>query len=147
STAEPPGTLARLSNLSGTPRLDVTNGTYLFAPCPVIDTTGKLFVTGRNSGSGHYIQQYDRNLNAVGGGVKISTGTPNKTGEPTAAVIDGANVIHAIGNCGATGIDPESSSDIWYNKSQDGAAPAQGSGLGLSGPGWMGQVVYPHEVI
>jgi hypothetical protein len=131
STGEPSGLLARLSNLSGTPRLDLTNGTYLFAPYPVIDSTGKLFVLGRNSASGHYLQQYDRNLNPVGGGVKLSTGTPNKTGEPSAAVIDGANTIHAIGNCGATGIDPESSSDLWYNKSQDGSAPAQGSVLGL----------------
>src|SRR6266404_9791998 len=101
----------------------------------------------RISAAGHYLQQYDLNLNAVGGGVKMSTGTPNKTGEPTAAVIDVADVIHAIGNCGATGVDPESSSDIWYNKSQDGAAPAQGSVLGLAGPGWMGQVVYPHSTI
>jgi hypothetical protein len=45
------------------------------------------------------------------------------------------------------GVDPESASDIWYNKSQDGAPPAQGSILGLSGPGWMGQVVYPHSAI
>ncbi len=147
STGTPAGLLARFSNLSGTPHLDLTNSTYLFAPYPVSDSSGKLFVIGRNSGSGHYLQQYDRNLIAVGGGVKMSTGTPNKTGEPTAAVIDGANLIHAIGNCGATGIDPESSSDLWYNKSQDGVASAQGSILGLPGPGWMGQVVYPHSTL
>jgi len=144
STVNPGGTLARFSNLSGTPQLDLTNGTYLLAPYPVIDNSGNLFVIGRNSAAGHYLQQYDLNLNAVGNGVKMSTGTPNKTGEPTAAVIDGAGLIHAIGNCGATGIDPESSSDIWYNTSQDGSGPAQGSILGLSGAGWMGQVVYPH---
>jgi len=147
STGDPAGLLARLSNLSGTPHLDLTNGTYLFGPYPVIDSSGRLFVIGRNSGSGHYLQQYDRNLNAVGGGIKISTSTPNKTGEPTAAVIDGGNRIHAIGNCGATGIDPESSSDLWYNNSVDGSAPAQGSVLGLAGPGWMGQVVYPHTAL
>ena len=147
STADPPGTLARFSNLSGTPHLDVTAGTYLFAPYPVINSSGNLFVIGRNSAAGHYLQQYDLNLNAVGGGVRMSTSTPNKTGEPTAAVIDGANLIHTIGNCGATGIDPESTSDLWYNKSQDGSAPAQGSIVGLVGPGWMGQVVYPHCVL
>ena len=147
STAEPAGTLARLSNLGGTPHVDVTNGTYLFAPYPVIDGAGKLFVIGRNSASGHYLQQYDRNLNAIGAGVKISIGTPNKTGEPTAAVIDGANLIHIMGNCGATGIDPESSSDIWYNPSQAGSAPAHGSILGLAGPGWMGHIVYPHSAL
>ncbi len=147
STAEPAGTLARLSNLGGTPHVDVTNGTYLFAPYPVIDGAGKLFVIGRNSASGHHVQQYDRNLNAIGAGVKISTGTPNKTGEPTAAVIDGTNLIHVIGNCGATGIDPESASDIWYNQSRDGSAPARGSILGLTGPGWMGHVVYPHGAV
>jgi hypothetical protein len=147
STGTPAGLLARLSNLGATPILDVTNGTYLFAPYPVIDSSGRLFVIGRNSGSGHYLQQYDRNLNAVGGGVKISTGTPNKTGEPTAAVIDGANLIQVIGNCGATGIDPEASSDLWCNSSQDGSAPAQGSILGLAGSGWMGQVVYPHGTL
>jgi hypothetical protein len=147
STGTPEGLLARFSNLSGTPRLDLTNATYLFAPYPVIDSTGKLFVIGRNSASGHYLQRYDLNLNPVGAGVKLSTGTPNKTGEPTAAVIDRANLIHAIGNCGGTGIDPESSSDIWYNKSSDGSAPAQGSILGLSGPGWMGHVVYPHSAL
>ena len=74
------------SNLNGTSHLDLTNGTYLFAPYPVIDSSGRLFVIGRNSASGHYLQQYDRNLNAVGNGVKLSTGTPNKTGEPTAVV-------------------------------------------------------------
>ena len=147
STGDPAGMLARFSNLSGIPHLDTTNGTYLFAPYPVIDSTGKLFVIGRNSAAGHYLQRYDLNLNVVGAGVKMSTGTPNKTGEPTAAMIDGANLIHAIGNCGATGIDPESSSDLWYNKSQDGSAPAQGSILGLAGPGWMGQVVYPHSAL
>jgi hypothetical protein len=147
STGEPAGLLARLSNLNGTPHLDLTNGTYLFAPYPVIDSSGRLFVIGRNSASGHYLQQYDRNLNAVGSGVKLSSGTPNKTGEPTAAVMDSANVIHAIGNCGATGIDPEASSELWYNKSQDGSGPAQGSILGLPGPGWMGQVVYPHGTL
>ena len=147
STAEPAGTLARLSNLGGTPHVDLTAGTYLFAPYPVIDGAGKLFVAGRNSASGHYLQQYDRNLNAIGAGVKVSTGTPNKTGEPTAAVIDGTNLIHVIGNCGATGIDPESTSDIWYNQSRDGGAPIRGSVLGLTGPGWMGQVVYPHAAL
>jgi len=147
STGTPAGMLARFSNLSGTPTLDIANGTYLFAPYPAIDSSGKLFVIGRNSAAGHYLQRYDLNLNAVGGGIKMSTGTPNKTGEPTAAVIDSADVIHAIGNCGATGIDPESSSDIWYNKSQDGSAPAQGSILGLTGPGWMGQVVYPRSAL
>jgi hypothetical protein len=147
STGTPAGLLARFSNLSGTPHLDLTNSTYLFAPYPVTDGSGRLFVIGRNSASGHYLQQYDRNLNAVGGGVKMSTGTPNKTGEPTAAVIDGANVIHAVGNCGATGIDPESSSELWYNKSQDGSGPVQGSILGLAGPGWMGQVEYPHSAL
>jgi hypothetical protein len=147
STAEPAGMMARFSNLSGTPHLDVTNSTYLFSPYPVIDSTGKLFVIGRNSASGHYLQQYDQNLNPVGSGIKMSTGTPNKTGEPTAAAIDAANLIHAIGNCGATGIDPESSSYLWYNKSLGGAAPTQGSALGLIGPGWMGHVEFPHCVI
>jgi len=144
STANPSGTLARFSNLSGAPHLDLTAGTYLFAPYPVIDSSGNLFVIGRNSAAGHYLQQYDFSFNAVGGGFRISTSTPNKTGEPTAAVIDNAGLIHAFGNCGATGIDPESSSDVWYNTSQDGSPPAQDSVLGLTGPGWMGQVVYPH---
>src|SRR6266700_2719845 len=80
------GSLARFSSFSGTPQLDLTNGTYLLAPYPVIDNSGNLFVIGRNSAAGHYLQQYDLNLNAVGNGVKMSTGTPNKTGEPTAVV-------------------------------------------------------------
>ena len=40
STGTPAGLLARFSNLNGTPHLDVTNGTYLFAPYPVIDSGG-----------------------------------------------------------------------------------------------------------
>ncbi len=150
STGTPEGTIARLSNLGGTPHVDLTTGTYLLAPYPVVNcAASRLFVVGRNSGNGHYLQEYNFNLATVSSGQKMTNGTPNKTAEPTAAIIDSSNVVHAIGNCGATGIDPETNSELWYNNTQRmGLGENAVLGLaGVPGSGWWGDNVYPHMVM
>ena len=107
------GKIAMLNNLASSPTVTHIRDTVYWQPDPVFTSQGYLYVTGRNGTLGHYIQRYDLDLNTVGSERKISIGTPSKTGESAAAVVDKNDVIHAAG------VTWESDQRlIWYNNTQ-----------------------------
>ncbi len=131
------GRIVKITNLDTTPTVARVVETPLWVPAPCIDAQGNLSVVGRNGPAGHYVQAYDMDLNTIGAGRLLSSGTPAKTGEPTGACVDHAGVIHAAGSTA-----PGEYDQIWYNSTARLDA-GQSSLLGLDFDQWVGELFYP----
>jgi hypothetical protein len=89
--------IARLVNIDSTPRVTGSVETPLWVAHPLVDSAGQLWVVGRDGARGHKLQRYSDDLRLLGEQLLLSRGTPTKTFEPTAAVVDPSGVIHAAG--------------------------------------------------
>lgn len=103
--------VVRLGDLGGTPKITARTETRLWVAHPLVTTTGDVVMVGRAGASGHQLERYTRELVRVGEPLLLSRGTPSKTFEATAAVLDERDVVHAIG---ATGSPAQM---LWYNSS------------------------------
>ena len=110
--------IAKLVEVTSAPRLASSIETALWAAHPLIDPTGGIMVVGRAGPRGHRLERYSANLELRGEPLLLSAATPNKTGEPTAAVIDAGGVVHAVGVTRST----PTSEVIWYNTNARAAA-------------------------
>lgn len=111
----PGGRLCRVTDLDTTPRADQFVDNTLMTSRPVVDGTGRLFAMGRNGAAGQFIQEYSLDLAPIGKPRKLNQGQP-KTGEPISGVVDGKNVVHAVGWIG--GADPQASAKLYYMNTQ-----------------------------
>ncbi len=109
-------TVARLVDLATNPRVERTVDTALWVAHPLLHPGGALLVVGRRGAAGHYCESYSAGLVARGTPVRLSGGTPTKTFEPTAAIIDDSGVIHAAGATGSP------VNVLWYTTSARAAA-------------------------
>lgn len=125
------GILCRVENILTAPTVATTSNTNLWLPHPLVSSTGALFVVGRNGPSGHYLYTYTQNF-AKQSELKLSNGTPQKTGEPCNAIVDESDVVHAVGVCEV----------VWYNNSQRAGA-GQDVILGQDFGTWVGELVWP----
>lgn len=109
-------TLVKLVDLVATPRIAAKAETLLWVAHPLLGANGEVAVVGRRGAAGHHLERYSADLVASGTRELLSRGTPTKTFEATAAVIDDAGVIHAAGAAGS----PHST--LWYTTSTRAAA-------------------------
>jgi hypothetical protein len=110
----------------------------LWVAHPLIDPAGGVLVVGRAGARGHRLERYSADLELRGEPLLLSQGTPNKTGEPTAAMIDAAGVVHVAGVTRST----PTSEVIWYNTSARAAA-GQGVVLGPEIGDHVKEFTYP----
>ncbi|MDO8683460.1 MAG: carbohydrate-binding protein, partial [Armatimonadota bacterium] len=137
------GTIVRVTNLSTTPVVDRTAYSRLWVPHVLVATDGRLFVAGRYGTAGVQYQQYDLNLNTVGGLSSLTAGIEHRPGEENGECIDLNNVIHTAG-----GFNLDHGTGVWlghifYNSS---ARVAQGKEpiVGLESTiSWDNIQVYP----
>ena len=106
--------VARIRGERGTPELDRILETKLWAAHPL--TRGnEILIVGRAGSRGHMLENYDEALEPTGPAVLLSHGTPAKTGEPTAAILDRTGTVHVAGVAGGA---PEY---LWYNNDRRAA--------------------------
>lgn len=108
-------TVAKLVTLATTPQVAAKIETLLWAAHPLLGANGEVVIVGRRGAAGHHLERYSAGLVARGPSELLSRGTPAKTAEATAAVIDDSGVVHAAG---ATGWH----SALWYTTSARAAA-------------------------
>jgi hypothetical protein len=108
-------TVVKLADVTTTPRVAATLDTRLWVAHP-FTRSDEVVLVGRGGGQGHMLQRHSRDLDPLGPVLLLSRETPKKTGEPTAACIDGRDVIHAAG---VTGGAPEV---LWYANDAGAAA-------------------------
>ena len=110
--------IAKLIDVTSAPRVARTVESPLWAAHPLIDPAGGIWVVGRAGPRGHQLERYSEALELRGERVLLSKATPNKTGEPTAAILDRAGVVHAAGVTRST----PNMEVIWYNTNVRAAA-------------------------
>jgi hypothetical protein len=108
--------IVRLDEVLATPRVTATTPTPLWAAHPLLDKSGGLSIVGRHGSRGHKLQRYSRDLEPLGDPLHLSHGTPTKTGEPTAAIIDPAGVVHVAGSTGS------GKRVLWYTTNERASA-------------------------
>jgi hypothetical protein len=109
-------TVVRLDDLGVAPKVGARVDTPLWVAHPLIAENGEVFLVGRAGASGHKLERYSRELTRLGEPLLLSRGTPTKTGEATAAILDERGVVHTVGATGS----PEAV--LWYNTSERAAA-------------------------
>ncbi|MGH7959278.1 MAG: hypothetical protein ACREH8_20035 [Opitutaceae bacterium] len=133
-------TIVRLLNVSEQPTVAGSVDTPLWVAHPLVDAQGQLWVVGRDGPRGHLLERYSGELRRLGERLLLSRGTPGKTGEPTAAIIDENGVVHVAG---VTRSAPQSPTEVlWYSTSARAAAGKDvilGPELGKD----VGEDVYP----
>jgi len=60
---------------------------------------GHIFAVGRNGAAGHFLQEYDSNLNPVGGLYEVSVGKPGKTNKASGVYGDKNGTVHMVMDC------------------------------------------------
>jgi hypothetical protein len=108
--------LAKVVNVSRSPEVARIVESPLWVVHPLVDPAGQLWVVGRDGSRGHKLQRYSDDLRPLGEPLLLSRGTPTKSFEPTAAVVDPSGVIHAAG---ATQSPLQV---VWYSNSARAAA-------------------------
>jgi hypothetical protein len=109
--------VARLSEILSAPRVTGSVDTRLWVAHPLV-RGGEVLVVGRAGAQGHMMERYSRELELRGSALLLSRGTPQKTGEPTAALLDRNGIIHAVGVAGGT---PDV---LWYANDRRAAGGA-----------------------
>ena len=89
--------IAKVANVSRSPAVVRTVQTPLWVAHPIVDPASQLWIVGRDGASGHKLQRYTDDLGPLGEPLLLSRGTPTKTFEPTAAIVDATGVIHVAG--------------------------------------------------
>jgi hypothetical protein len=108
-------TVVKITDLDSRPRAGGRIDTNLWV-AHAFPRGDELLMVGRAGASGHKLERYDAALARLGEPLLLSRGTPTKTFEPTAAVMDDAGVIHVAG---ATAT-PEQV--LWYTTDRRAAA-------------------------
>jgi hypothetical protein len=76
----------------------------------------EVILVGRAGAGGHKLERYSAALERMGEPQLLSRGTPTKTFEPTAAVMDAAGVIHVVG------VTAQPVQKLWYTNERRTAA-------------------------
>lgn len=108
-------TLVKLCDVAAEPHVVAMAESPLWAAHPFVGE-GELLVVGRYEARGHQLERFSHALAPRGERLLLSRGTPTKTFEPTAAIIDKAGVIHVAG---ATQSPVQI---LWYTTSERAAA-------------------------
>jgi hypothetical protein len=103
--------IAKVTNLSSAPTVVRKIETRLWVSHP-LRHRDELLVVGRAGAAGHRLEHYTLELEPGGEMLHLSHGTPTKTGEPTAAIIDESGVIHVAGSTGSL------RQVLWYTTSE-----------------------------
>lgn len=107
--------MTKIANPLSTPVVAKTAETLLWAAHPLLQGA-ELLIVGRAGPNGHKLERYTRSLEPRGESQLLSRGTPTKTGEPTAAIIDENGIVHAAGTTGSP------MNVLWYTTSDRAAA-------------------------
>jgi hypothetical protein len=108
--------VAKLGNSNAKPTVTASVETPLWVAHPLLSPSGEILIVGRDGARGHKLVRYTPDLTAIGDPLLLSRGTPTKTFEPTAAMIDASGVVHVAG---ATGSPVEV---LWYTTNERAAA-------------------------
>jgi hypothetical protein len=127
--------VVRLLDVLSEPRVGGHIDTRLWVAHPLL-RGDELLLVGRAGGQGHMLEPFSRQLAPTGEPLLLSRGTPKKTGEPTAAVIDRTGVIHAVG---VTGGAPDR---LWYANDR-GARQGREAVLGPELGDYVDEYTYP----
>jgi hypothetical protein len=120
-------TIVRLDHLTTAARETARVETPLWVAHPLLESSGDMLAVGRAGASGHKLQRYSPALEARGEPLLLSRGTPTKTFEATAAIIDERGIVHVAG------LTQSPVSVLWYTtekRARNGKAVVLGPEVG-----------------
>jgi hypothetical protein len=108
-------TIVKVVDPDSAPRVSGRIDTPLWV-AHVFPRSGEVVVVGRAGAGGHKLERYSAALERIGEPLLLSRGSPTKTFEPTATVIDAAGVIHIVG------VTAQPVQKLWYANERRAAA-------------------------